>query len=199
MLELDAGCQLHYDLNEGMKFLQRLSLSFMTESSGSPQSLMQDQSLEEQCSEVLKRIREYLKFCYDTVISAAMVESCVGDEILVFKEKLLKSEMALVDLSLALVGKKASVCCFILKVAVYAPFVKIIFGFRLWMDNLRACCTSSEGEAFRQIGEGIVHHVDQCRSRITSRFVKTEFIFTRLEHNTYSATDESTFLFLCYL
>ena len=82
----------------------------MTESSGSPQSLMQDQSLEEQCSEVLKRIREYLKFCYDTVISAAMVESCVGDEILVFKEKLLKSEMALVDLSFALVGKKASVC-----------------------------------------------------------------------------------------
>ena len=108
MLELDAGCQLRYDLKEGMKFLQRLSLTVMTEPSGSQQIIMQDQSLQEQCSEMLKRIRGYLEFCYH-VKTTDIAEWCVGDEILVFREKLLKSEIDLADLSLALIGKKASV------------------------------------------------------------------------------------------
>ena len=108
MLELDAGCQLRYDLKEGMKFLQRLSLTVMTEPSGSQQIIMQDQSLQEQCSEMLKRIRGYLEFCYH-VKTTDISEWCVGDEILVFREKLLKSEIDLADLSLALIGKKESV------------------------------------------------------------------------------------------
>ena len=109
MLELDAGCQLRYDLKEGMKFLQRLSLTVTTEPSGSQQIVLRDQSLQEQCSEVLKRIRGYLDFCYNEVKGTGMAEWCVGDEILVFREKLLKSERDLADLSLALIGKKASV------------------------------------------------------------------------------------------
>ena len=112
MLELDVGCQLRYDLKKGMQFLQRLSQSVMTDSSSSLQSIFQDQSLEEQCSELLKRIRGFLEFCYNEVITTAMAEWCVGDEILVFKEKLLKSEIVLIDLSLALVGNKVSVNCF---------------------------------------------------------------------------------------
>ena len=84
----------------------------MTDSSSSLQSIFQDQSLEEQCSELLKRIRGFLEFCYNEVITTAMAEWCVGDEILVFKEKLLKSEIVLIDLSLALVGNKVSVNCF---------------------------------------------------------------------------------------
>ena len=98
----------------------------MTESSGSLKSILQDQSLENQCSEVLKRIRGYLKFCYEQVITTEMAEWCVGEEILVFKEKLLNSERVLADLTLALGGKKASVYCF--RLALQSPKIWLVRG-----------------------------------------------------------------------
>ena len=98
----------------------------MTESSGSLKSALQDQSLENQCSEVLKRIRGYLKFCYEQVITTEMAEWCVGEEILVFKEKLLNSERVLADLTLALVGKKASVY------RVFFPLCRKVWKMTFW-------------------------------------------------------------------
>ena len=111
MLELDAGCQLRYDLKEGMTFLQRLSLADITQFSGSPQTIFQDKSLLKNCSEVLRTIREYLKLCYTEVKSSAIAKMCIGVEAAIFKEKLQKSEIDLADLFLALIGRKASVLC----------------------------------------------------------------------------------------
>merc|ERR1712018_367080 len=103
---MDVGSQVRHDMDKGVEFLQRFSISFSSDLNISPQMRTQNQSLKELCTEVLRKIRSCLEICYTEITSTRVVEWCISDEISVFKDKLLKSEILLFDLCLALVGNK---------------------------------------------------------------------------------------------
>ena len=82
----------------------------MTESSISQHIIPPDQSVRNQSSKALKRVQGYLKCYYDDIRLIQMDEWFIGNEILIFKEKLLICETSLADLCLILKGRKASTC-----------------------------------------------------------------------------------------